>query len=97
MTHFATPYDYPRPTCPNEDSEMWPINAMRDAGVTLEVIDHQNMRVIFSNGVWLPIVAMFDADGFRVEEWDDCVTYDFGNSCVGYGAAKAAHDGVHLH
>lgn len=93
---FATPYDWPKPTLPYEDSELWPLNAMRDRGVALEVIDAQNMRVIFANGVWLPIIALYDAEGYRVEEWSDAVTYDFGNSCMGYGSANVQHNASHL-
>lgn len=88
--HFATPYDYARPTCPNEDSERWPVNAWRDAGVTLEVIDTKHMWAIFSNGIALPIIALYDADGFRVEDWEDARTYDFGNASFGYGRANAS-------
>jgi len=89
---IRTPYDWPRPELPYEDSERWPVNAWRDAGVTLEVIDPKLMLVVFSNGIALPIIALYDADGFRVEEWEDAWTYDFGNACFGYGAAKAAHN-----
>lgn len=93
---IRTPYDWHRPEVPHEDSELWPVNAWRDRGVTLEVIDAQNMRVTFSNGITLPIVALYDAEGSRVEEWEDATTYDFGSPSFGYGAANASHDGTHL-
>ena len=82
---------------PYEDSELWPINAWRDAGVTLEVIDPKRKRVVFSNGVALPILEMRDAEGFVVEEWEDCVRYDFGHPRFGYGSANAAHDTDYQH
>ena len=94
MAYFATPYDWPRPVCANEDSELWPINAMRDRGVTLETINWKEGWVAFSNGIKLPIVALYDADGFRVEEWEDARTYDFGDPRFGYGTAKCASDHV---
>jgi len=94
---FSTPYDWPRPTIPNEDSEMWPINAMRDKGVALEVINWEKRYVVFANGISLPIVALYDGDGLRVEEWDDAVRYDFGNSTFGYGTANCYHDPVNQH
>jgi len=86
---FSTPYDWPRPVCANEDSELWPINAMRDAGVDLEVIDTQRMMVVFANGIALPIIALYDASGLRVEDWEEARTFDFGNACIGYGTANA--------
>jgi len=95
--NFSTPYDYPRPSVPYEGSELWPINAMRDAGVTLEVVDADKGYVVFSNGIALPIVALFDDTGHRVEEWIDARTYDFGNSTFGYGTANAPHGGNELH
>jgi hypothetical protein len=93
---IKTPYDWPRPELPFEDSERWPINAWRDAGVTLEVIDAKNMWCVFSNGIALPIIALYDADGFRVDEWEDARTYDFGDACFGYGTANAAKDAASI-
>jgi len=94
MAHFKTPYDWPRPYVPNEDSELWPVNAWRDAGVGMEVIDTTGMRVVFSNGICLPIVALYDAEGFRVEEYADAATFDFGDATFGYARANAKHGGA---
>ena len=80
----------------NEGSELYPINAWRDLGITLEVINPVQGYVVFSNGVVLPIVAMWDDYGFPAEEWDDCRCYDFGNPCIGYGRANAQRDRVDL-
>lgn len=88
---IRTPYDWPRPELPNEDSELWPVNAWRDLGIGLEVIDAQNLRVVFANGICLPIVAMYDAEGFRVEEYADARTFDFGDATFGYARANAQH------
>lgn len=93
---LKTPYDWFRPELPYEDSELWPVNAWRDAGVTLEVIDARLMLAVFSNGIALPIVALYDGDGRRVEEWEDARTYDFGNASFGYGRANAAHGAARI-
>lgn len=72
---------------PSEASELWPITAMRDRGIALEVVDTRLMTVTFANGVVLPIIALFDAEGWPVDDWEDAVKYDFGNPYVGYGSA----------
>jgi len=92
-TVIKTPYDWPRPEIPYEGSELWPMNAWRDLGIGLEVIDAQHMRVTLANGITLPIVALYDADGFRVEEYAEARTFDFGHPSLGYARANAAHAG----
>ena len=83
-----------RSQIPDEGRELWPLNAMRDRGVTLEAIMRDQNVVAFSNGIVLPVLALYDRDGFRVDEWEDACTYEFGNSHIGYGRASCAGDAV---
>jgi hypothetical protein len=82
---------------PHEGSELWPLNAWRDLGITLEVINTVKRYVVFSNGVVMPIIALWDEYGFPVEEWEDCWRYDFGDPRFGYGRADAHSDPVRMH
>ena len=81
---------------PYESSELYPLNAWRDLGITLELINSVERYVVFSNGYVLPIVAMWDEYGFPADEWEDCFQYDFGNESIGYGRANAHVDPVHM-
>ena len=63
----------------------WPIEAWKDAGVKIDEIDCDEMTVTFSNGVILPILAFYDADGHRVEEPTEPGYAEFGDDEYGYG------------
>lgn len=67
---------------------MNPLQAWKDARVTVDFIDCEEMTITFSNGVTLPVHAFYDAAGRHVEEPVEPGYAEFGDEEHGYGTYK---------
>lgn len=76
---------------PNECSELYPLNAMRDAGVRIDAINLSRGYVAFANGLCVPILNMLDAEGRPTDDPEDCWRIEFGTSDLGLGSVGIAH------
>ena len=67
---------------------MNPLQAWKDAKVTVDFIDCDEMTVTFSNGVTLPIWGFYAADGRPVDVPVEGGYAEFGDEEHGYGTYK---------
>lgn len=73
---------------PGEQSELFRINAMMDAGVRLAAINLSRGYVAFDNGLTLPIIRMRDRDGQTTQDAEECFVLDFGDTEIGFGTVR---------
>ena len=81
----------------NSQGERWPIQAMRDRRIPVEVVCMSKGYVVMGSGLVLPIVGYYDEDRRRLltpeEINEEACYYEFGNDRVGYALGNlAAYD-----